>query len=228
MSSSVANTDPLPADPSEILGEAPVRSTLRLRPTETAAAIAAMTVELPDAVGEALRDLLSHHLAVPPASFLREARLGLVAQMVRHGEIVTHAEYEEERVNRKLLGEEWDSAETLAKAFGGWLRVLTATLHFYYGHGRAPAETGAQSFAAPKACSKIETVRALQKAHGLLDDWPTQWEYQEWRLLVRRAARMRGGYDQNGDARDPRLPDLPRIRYLFGSFDAAVNEAATF
>jgi len=177
----------------------------------------------PEEAARELERLLRHSLAAPGAAVLREARIGLLVDIVSQGvgEFVTEEAYELERSTRKARGEDWPAASTLARAYGDWLTAVRAACRYWFEGGSARVAAD-HSHARPSQSYKPAEIRsALLRAQvdlGLApDEWPTEWEYHEWAQISRRLARLSG----NGC----RIPGAKQIRKAYGSYATAVEAA---
>ncbi len=104
----------------------------------------------------------------------REERLGLLAELVRHGEWIIEQHYEEERRRRAARGQGFRNADRIVEVFGGWGRAIRATMRLYFigTAARVPRHT---KHAGPRASySREEAITAIKLAHQALGDWPTQ------------------------------------------------------
>ena len=194
--------------------------------TEKAQTIAGLVRDrraFPDDAARQLEQLLGHSLAVPSAAERREARIRLLVDIVSQseGEFVTSEAYERERSNRAACGESWPAASSLSRAYGHWLSAVRTACRFWFGggDGRAPSDHRHTGFS--RGYKPIEIRSALLMAQADLgltsDDWPTEWEYEEWAQIKRRLAQASGS--------KCRIPGRGQIRNAHGSFAAAVEAA---
>ena len=73
-------------------------------------------------------------IASPLSGLLREARLGLLIQLLRdrHAEAVDTTLYDEECARRRERGEVWPASTSIARAFGDWYRAQMAAVHLAF------------------------------------------------------------------------------------------------
>jgi hypothetical protein len=175
-----------------------------------------------------LRRLVSHSLAAPLPGAVRDARLGLLIQLISDGsgEYVDAARYENALRERQADGEDWPDRSTLIRAYGHWLLAVRAAMRFWFdgGHARVPASYAHaqmhRAYRPPEILASIIRLRSeLAEMHPDADEspWPTEWEFEEWGRLVRGGARRAGT--------EARVPGLKQIRKAFGSYDRAVEHA---
>lgn len=195
------------------------------RVSEAAELVARLIPVLPERTVVDLARLLQRRLAAPSATTLRYARLGLLIDIISDGtgEVPSTRRYESERARRAETGEAWPVHSTLCVAYGGWVRAVRAAmlLHRDGLQARTAASHHHHGFRQPYRHE--EAVDALIKCRETLGVWPTEWEYDDWRLLCRERAR-------NSGAPEPRYPERAAWRRLFGSweaFDAAAQRRST-
>lgn len=194
--------------------------------TEKAQTIASLVCDrraFPDEAARQLEQLLGHSLAVPSAAERREARLGLLMDIVSQGEgeFVTSEAYERERSNRAACGESWPAASSLSRAYGHWLSAVHAACRFWVGGGKSRVPSDHRHTGVSRTYKPMEIRSALFRAQADLglasDDWPTEWEYEEWAKIKRRLAQSSGN--------ECRIPGRQQIRSAHGSYAAAVEAA---
>ena len=204
--------------------------------TETAQALARLVSDrgaFPDEAARHLAELLQHSLAEPSAGGRREARLGLLIDLVSvgTGEFVRSERYEEERSQRRRHGEEWPAASSLSRAYGHWLSAVKAASRYWFEGGRARVASS-HTHARPSDSYQPREIRnALLGAQTDLGmqsgtggesgdggSWPTEWEYLEWAQIKRRLARRAGT--------SCRLPSAKAIRKAYGTYERAVAATA--
>lgn len=208
--------------------------------TEVAQALADLVRDkaaFPDAAARHLADLLGHSLAVGTPGERRQARLGLLIELVSggEGEFITSGAYEEARQSRRERGEEWPAASTLSRAYGHWLTALRAACRFWFEGGRARVASDHAHAKRNLAYLPQEILSALLQAQAELglqrrvgaasdgvagseqEHWPTEWEYLEWARIKRRLARRAGA--------PCRLPERGVIRAAYGSYAEAIEAA---
>lgn len=194
--------------------------------TETAQSIASLVRDckaFPDEAARQLLELLSHSLAAPSAAERREARLGLLIDVVSQGEgeFVTTEAYERERSIRRAGGETWPTASSLSRAYGSWLSALRAACRFWFEGGAARVASDHRHAKPSQTYKPIEIRSAILKAQADMNlpagEWPTEWEFQEWAQIKRRLARLAGS--------ECRIPGAKQIRKAYGGYAAAVAAA---
>jgi len=191
------------------------------RPSEVAQLLAQLAVDhhaFPDGAARDLSRLLSQALAQPELANERQARLGLLIDLVSAGRgYVTVADYQAARAERAKQGEKWPDASTLSRAMGHWLSAMQAATRFWFDGG--PARVGAQrSYAGRHAGYRpreiVAALRGFEREHGV---WPTAWEWERYIAIRRRLDRRSG--------RARRWPALDQLRKAYGSFEGAVEAA---
>lgn len=190
----------------------------RSEPSEAAQLlVAAVLPHLSARDAEHLRRLIGDGLASPEPVVLREARLGLLIDLVteRTGEVPSVQAYEDLRVEREERGERWPSHSTLARAYGGWLGAVRAAMQVDV--GRNPWGTPSKRHRVP-AYTRDEALAAVARCRSAMGAWPTEQEYVRWRRVERRGARGAG-------VLEPRLPSAGSLRRLTGTFSEAVRGA---
>lgn len=194
--------------------------------SEAAQAIAVIVRDrkaFPEAAARELERLLGNSLAAPSAAERREARLGLLIDIVSgaEGEFVTAEAYERIRSERRERGEVWPAASSLSRAYGHWLRALEAACRFWHVGGAARVAADHRHARPSQSYKPIEIRSALLKAQANLglaaDEWPTEWEYLEWAARNRQLGRSSGS--------ERRIPGAKQIRKAYGSYAAAVAAA---
>lgn len=159
-----------------------------------------------------LFEALSHSLAAPSPTRIREARLGLVIDLVRAGtgELPLIDEYEELRSARKKRGEKWPASSSLIEAYMSWPKVIRAAMEVHFGDGRV-AHSPKRQRPQDITYSRQEIVEAFERCQREIGFAPTQWEFEEWAYVSRQIAWASG--------KTPRIPGLKQIRKRFGGFD---------
>lgn len=187
-----------------------------------------------------LRRLLERGLAIQSPAQQRLEMLGLLMELVSEGgEFIPTTRYEAARKERAAQGKTWPTASTVLRNYGHWLSAVRAANRFWFNGGRERVAadhthaTGTRAGYQPQ-----DIVAALREAKRDLklpaEEWPTQWEYEEWARIKRRLARRAGTAGAclagGGGAlsRGPcgkRLPGLKQVRKAFGGYDQAVQVA---
>ena len=196
---------------------------MRNNASELAQVVAQWVPALPQSTAIDLYRLLGHDLAAPTSGAIRHERLGLLVQLVSDltGQAPTCEDYEWARARRREAGEDWPTSTSLIRAYGGhWLRAVRSAMRHATGgtSERVPHSLHHARFR--KAYRPGEVIDAIKACRSYLADWPTPWEYEQWAVIRRRLARAAG-------LPEPRLPALPPIRKLFGSWDQALAAART-
>jgi hypothetical protein len=194
--------------------------------TEGAQLIAAFAATLSGRDLVDLRDGLGILCRAQSGARVREARFGLLVQMIDGtGEVPRTEDYDRLRAVRVRDGEQWPDRAALTNAYGHWLGAVRAAMtHWHVGtpartpHTTAHLRHPTRGYRPEEAASAI---RACRDALAPWPDgvWPTEWEYTTWVQLQRRAARHAG-------RPYPRLAGMSVIRRLFGDYPAAVRYTA--
>ncbi len=190
--------------------------------SELAQGLASMVHAFPQEAIEDLERLISNDLGSPTSAELREARLGLLIELIAdgNGEIPRTRDYDEMRKHRaQTRGEEWPTASTLVESYGSFLAAVKGAMRLHH-DGSAARVPHTHRHARPyKRYSRDEVVAALRSFRDQHGSWPrSELEYLTWATTVRRIKR-------NGGHPDPRLPSAKPIRTLFGSFQRALKVA---
>jgi hypothetical protein len=188
--------------------------------SEVAQALAALAPALPEKTLQDVRRLLAQSIAAPGAGARREARLGLLLRLVATGsaEVPTVETYQRARNDAEARGENWPTHSTLIRAYGHWLAAVRAAMRLHFEGASARVAASHRHAFRHRNYTRDEILTALDRCRAALEDWPTQWEYEEWAFLVRQRAQTAG-------LADPRLPVLKPIRRYFGTFAAAIEAA---
>ncbi len=196
----------------------------RLGASEVAQVLAELAGDrqaMPCETAEDLVRLLGHSLAASTPAQRRNARLGLLIQIVsaETGEVPTEAVYNATRDEQADQGSEWPSAQTLALAYGHWFAAVRAATRFWFDGGVGRVPSGLEHATGMRAgYQPAQITRALGRFFFLFGVWPTEWEYAQWRKLQVDAWRRAGQADQ-------RLPSSKQIRAAFHDFAQAVAVA---
>jgi hypothetical protein len=186
--------------------------------SECAQVLASLVPKLPEVTARTLMQLLGHHLAAPSAALRRQARLGLLIEMVARGTVPNTDQYMAERDLRRQRGENWPTYSVLINAYGHWLAAQKAAIKLVEIGSRARVATSHHHARFRRDTLRQEVPEAIMKCRDKLGDWPTEWEYYEWASLARRAARAAG-------KPEPHLPSSGPVNKLFGNYDEAVAAA---
>lgn len=194
-------------------------SAIEPRPSQLVAELAVWAPYLPEVTVRDLATLLGHVTALPSAASLREANLGLLADLVlERGEFIATKPYERERRKRAAQGESWKSATALANAYGSWAKAVSAAARLAAGGSEARVPANYHHATWSRSYTRQEITAALEVCHRTLEFWPTPTEWLEYRRIIRLAARAAG-------KEPPRLPSLRPIERTFGSFERAISAA---
>ncbi|MTD45596.1 hypothetical protein GKE82_24520 [Conexibacter sp. W3-3-2] len=194
--------------------------TERTEPCETAEAIAAIAPHLPTRTQHDLLRMLEYSIAAPRRQEWREARLGLLCELVlaMHGEVPNADDYKRLRQERLNQGEVWPAQSSLSENFGGWIRAVRTAFQLAYPDPRRNSTGHRNPDYESKAYTREELVDALRAARRDLHHWPSRIEYEEWRRLSRELARNLG----RGRTR---VPSIGTIERNFGTYPRAVQQA---
>lgn len=176
--------------------------------------LASIATSLPERTRDELVRLLGHSVALPSQAEIREARLGLLVELVTEGEIPKVTSYIDERTRRQASGEAWPSHTDLCTHFGSWTGAARAALDLYFDNPRWKVKSSNRRVWKSVPYSRREIEEAVRRSSGTVGRAITQWEYVELRRLERRVAATCG-------LPDPRLPSLTVIRRAFGSWERA-------
>jgi hypothetical protein len=167
-----------------------------------------------------LRALIAYSLAAPSPAELREQRLGLLVQIVVRApaRIPLGEEYEAERAQRATSGEEWPSRSQLSRAYGSWLRAVSAAMELDHPRSRTPPPSYHARPVAGPPYTRRDALLAVTRCMKEIGAWPTQSDYLQWRRILRHTGRLHG-------PGEPRLPDAKTLRRLYGSWSQARGAA---
>lgn len=184
--------------------------------SEACQLLSEVATSLPEQTRHELARLLGHSVAMPTMQELREMRVGLLVEMVGHGELPRTRTYDRLRDERNAAGSGWPGSTGLILHFGTWATALRAAVDLAFNitarrdHARTPRPWPSIPYA------RREIIQALQVASDKVGQPIGQWEYQELRRVERQLASRSG-------APDPRYADLNVIRRNFGTWDAAIS-----
>jgi hypothetical protein len=188
--------------------------------SELAQGLASIVHAFPPEAIEDLERLISNELGAPTSAELREARLGLLIELIStgDGEIPRTRDYDGVRKLRaQTRDEEWPAASTIVESYGSFLAAVKAAMRLHH-EGSAARVPHTHRHARPyKRYSRNEVVAAIRSFRDQHGSWPrSELEYLTWATTVRRIKR-------NGGHPDPRLPSAKPIRTLFGGFQRALD-----
>jgi hypothetical protein len=192
--------------------------------SELAQGLAQILRPFPRQAIEDLERLLANDLGAPTSAELREARLGLLVEMIStaDGEIPRTRDYDDLRRSRlETKGERWPSASTLVESYGSFLAAVKAAMRLHHDGSAARVPHTHRHARAYRRYTRDEVIAALRSFHDQFGSWPrSELEYLTWGETVRRARRY-------GGQPDPRIPTAKPIRKLFGDFQRALAVART-
>lgn len=183
------------------------------RVSEAARVIAAVIPSLPSDEVADLGRLIQRLLTTMDHREKRYARLGLLVRIVseRTAEVPTVADYDDLREAGRDRGEGWPSHTALCNAYGGWVNAVRAAMRLVWEGSSAQTPHSNHHRKFELAYSREEAVEAFLDCRDVLVCWPSEYEYDDWRLLGRELARRAG-------KPAPRHPSTPVWKRLFGSW----------
>lgn len=119
---------------------------------------------------------------------------------------------------RTETGSDAPTASTLINAYGHWLGACRAAWQFVDRTGRPSVPHTRRRCGTKQPYTLREILDAIIRFHMRFGDWPTQWEFLEWGVIERRAARRVG-------APEPRIPSARPLSQGFGTFSRALAAA---
>jgi hypothetical protein len=196
---------------------------------DVAWAMAEIAADIPQVSALQLKRLLSHSLTIPSPSELREARLGLLIDLVSDGTgaVPTTEDYERARQQRRRRGEEWPAHSTLIRAWGGhWLAVVRAAMRVAFKGNEGRVSNSGHHHKFSTSYSRNEVATAICDCWLALDldsegSGPAFKEYLAWAQLCRRQARLAG-------KPEPRLPTRESVLKAWGTWNRAVGAARCY
>lgn len=195
------------------------RSAARNGASELAQSIAAVVPSLPADTARNLRILLSQSIALPSGQELRQARLGLLIELVSDGtgevpgaELYDHARERRERD----ANEQWPHSTTLLRTYGHWTAAVAGAMAL--AHGPATSVQARRGEPKKPPYRRAEVLAGIVRCKEALAYWPSPWELREYGRLCRHQARAAG-------QPDPRIPDRPTVLKHFGSWAQAMAAA---
>lgn len=193
--------------------------------SEAAQLIAEIVPSLPTDTAYNLKRLLALDIALPSRALVREARLGLLVELVAlrtQPGLPSEPEYEALRLERIPLGEIWPTSRTLREHYGHWLKAVRAAINHVRGYneagGRIKVPASHAHGGRHGSYSRQEVLDALWLVHQAIGDWSTEWEYELFVRAYRKAAKEAGNPQ-------PRIPGMKQIRTHFGNYARAVQAA---
>jgi hypothetical protein len=193
-----------------------------LRASELAQALAALVPAISEKAAQDLKRLLGRTLTMPSPSELREARLGLLIDLVveLQGEVPSIELYNLSRAaSLAERDENWPAHTTLIRAYGStWLAAVKAAMRvaFEGSNHRVSKDNHSRQF--KPAYERPEYIDAVRKCAEAIGATPTLLEYTDWTILMRRGARAAG-------KPEPRLPGREAVLQLWGSWLRLIRAA---
>ncbi len=199
--------------------------------SEAAAFVASMLPALPEQTTRDLRRLLARKLTLPSPAEIRYQRLGLLMDLLAasQGEVPTVATYSDAREERKVAGkaagrptgqDDWASASTLIEAYGSWTRAVRTAMWLHRDGSASQTPASVRPHAGKRAYSHDEALTAVRLCRDAIGGaWPTESEYDDYRLLARELA---GEAGQSFD----RHPTRGTLARLFGPWPATLEAAS--
>lgn len=192
------------------------------RASEVAWALAALIPTIPESAAIDLKRLLARSLTLPRPSELREARLGLLIDLIleNEGEVPGIPQYVETRGERKDAGEQWPAHTTLIRAYGGdWLGAVRAAMRVAYEGANHHVSDSDHHRKFKPSYTREECIAAVRECARAIGAIPTVHEYADWTVLARRGARLAG-------LSEPRLPSREAVIRVWGSWQRVRSVAA--
>jgi hypothetical protein len=166
--------------------------------------------------------LLVADLAAPTSAELREARLGLLIEMVSDGtgEIPRAEDYDALRAEREVLGEKWPHSTTLSRGYSdSWPLAVRAAMRLAFD---GPTSRVAHTHTRRGSHSPYRREEVIAALLRFRDEhsgrWPSASQFFDWGESLRRAART-------GGLEDPRIPTQKALRRHFKRFSLAITAA---
>lgn len=197
--------------------------TARPQASEVAQAWAQLVVDtkaFPTDAAEELVRLLGHSLAAKSAGERRQARLGLLIELIStgsRGEYVTTTAYDQARRARLAAGEDWPDSSNLIRAYGHWLATIKAASAFWFDGGAARVPDSYRHGNRYRRYQPQEITAALIRYRQEHGQWPTECDWDDYSGIRRRLARRAG--------KEARVPNREAIRRAYGDFDRALAAA---
>lgn len=202
-------------------------------PSERAEAWEIAAEKLPDHEALQLLHLLGFHMRRKTVARVREARLGLLVEIMDHtGQVPTSTEYDQACKDRAQKGQEWPGHQDLCRAYVDWIGAVKAAARHIF-------DTGARG-GVPSSYGHSRVARDEYLPHEIIDaiircrdglgpwptirDWPSERDYFAWAEIQRRLAWDRT--DEDGvPVADPRLPSRKSFFKKYPSYERAVSVA---
>jgi hypothetical protein len=162
---------------------------------------------------------LGHLLGLDSPQESRYTRLGLLMRgLDLFGRRLTPNEYRQLRAEADD-GDKFSAVTSLVRAYGSFEGAVQAAIDLM--RDRSNSRTSHRTYRErPRSApyTRKEILDTLRRYHRTYGEWPYRTQFSDWGLQCRFLA-ARGGH------LDPRIPDDRVIKAMFGSFDAAVEEA---
>ncbi len=197
--------------------------------SEVALILASLVARLAPDDQRHLARQIAHSIAAQSRAAVRERVLGLLAELLRHGEKPTVERYEALRTERAAQEQQWPAATTLIRRYGrdqgekrragdrhgdGWQKACEAAARLVALGADARVPASYRHSGHHQRYKRADVTLAIREFLWLYGDWPSQWEYEEHARVMRLQA-----------SEDPRVPGLKQIATLFGSWDRALEVA---
>jgi hypothetical protein len=182
--------------------------------SELAWGLAKLIPNLPVQAATDLKRLLARTLTLPSPAELRQARLGLLIDLVMEcaGEVPSVDDYNRARAARTKNGEVWPSHTSLIRAYGShWLAAVRAAMKVAFADNQARISSDNHHRAFKERYTREECLDAVRRCAAMLGARPTLMEYSDWVILARRSARAAG-------QAEPRLPSREVVLQRWGSW----------
>lgn len=195
-------------------------------PSEVAIALGRLVEAISLDCARDLERLLAYEIGLPKSSELRQARLGVLVELVADGsgEIPGTAAYKRSlaairREGEASHGDAGASVASLINAYGSWHSAVRAAMRLAAeGEGSRVGSSQRESRRHHASYDRDEALGALRKFRADFGRWPRHGEWVDWTTHCRRIAR-------DGGNADPRQPSAKTLKRLFGSFADAVQAA---
>jgi hypothetical protein len=198
-------------------------STAGTSASEVAQNLAALVPALTEKAATDLRRLLGRTLTLPTPAELREARLGLLIDLVveLEGEVPSIELYNQRRARRAdEAGEEWPAHTTLIRAYGStWLAAVKAAMRVAFEGSKHTVSQDNHHRKFVKPYQREECLSAIRQCAEAIGATPSLMEYNDWTILMRRSHRLAG-------QADPRLPSRETLLKFWGSWERLARAAS--
>lgn len=183
--------------------------------SEVAQNLAALVPAMTEKVAQDLKRLLGRTLTLPTPAELREARLGLLIDLVLEleGEVPSIELYNRQRARRLAgSGEKWPAHTTLIRAYGStWLVAVKAAMRVAFEGSSHHVSQDNHHRKFVKPYKREEYIGAVLECAESIGATPSLMEYNDWTILMRRSHRLAG-------QPDPRLPSRETVLKFWGSW----------